>query len=158
MKPGISVSSSFNVKLMLPVCCGYVNFYYIYIINFKQREMKTLKTLLLSFAILSGSALMAQQDDVRKKFEKNGDLVEATFYHENSRVAQKGFFKDGKLHGEWIAYDQNGNKTAIGRYYEGQKVGKWFFWNGDVLSEVDFQESRIASVNNWKNENDLVSN
>ena len=120
--------------------------------------MKTFKILLLSIAILSGGALIAQEDNVRKEFKKNGNLIEATFYHENGEIAQKGVYKNGQLHGEWVAYDANGKKTAIGKYLNGQKVGKWFFWNGDVLSEVDFQESRIASVNHWKKEKGLVSN
>lgn len=101
---------------------------------------------------------MAQKNSIKKELKQKGDLIEATFYYESGQVAQKGFFKDGKLHGEWIAYDQNGNKKAIGKYSEGSKTGKWFFWNGEELSEVDFQESRIASVNRWKSENGLVSN
>lgn len=120
--------------------------------------MKKLRILLLSLAIISGSTLMAQSNDTKKEFKKSGDLIEATFYYENGLIAQKGFFKDGKLHGEWIAFDQNGNKTAIGKYSNGQKTGKWFFWNGVELSEVDFQESRIASVNKWKSQKGLVSN
>ena len=118
--------------------------------------MRTFKLLLINFAILSGGALMAQED-ISREFRKSGDLIEATFYHENGRIAQEGFFKDGKLHGEWIAYDQNGNKTALGKYSRGLKTGKWFFWSGDVLSEVDFEDSRIASVSTWKSENDIVS-
>lgn len=119
--------------------------------------MKTLKILLLSLTMLSGGTLMAQENNIKRELKKKGDLIEATFYYESGQVAQKGFYKDGKLHGEWIAYDQSGNKKAIGKYAEGIKTGKWFFWNGEELSEVDFQESRIASVTRWKSENDLVS-
>ena len=100
---------------------------------------------------------MAQKNDLKKEFIKTGDLIEATFYYENGQVAQKGFYKDGKLHGEWIAYDQNGEKKAIGKYAEGIKTGKWFFWSGEELSEVDFQDSRIASVNKYKIDEGLVS-
>lgn len=119
--------------------------------------MKRLKTLLFSLVMLSGSILMAQENDIKKVFNQKGDLIEATFYYENGQVAQEGFYKDGKLHGEWIAYDQSGNKKAIGRYSEGIKTGKWFFWNGEELSEVDFQDSRIAAVSRWKIDEGLVS-
>ena len=122
-----------------------------------MKEMKTLKLLLLSFALLSGGTLLAQETKIKKEFEKKGDLIEAVFYHENGQVAQKGFFKNGKLHGEWIAYDLHGNKTAIAKYTEGQKTGKWFFWNDGLLSEVDYQQNRISSVVHWKNEANLVT-
>lgn len=124
--------------------------------NFKGTEMKNLKLLLLAVAILSGGNLLAQEGDNRKVFEKQGNLLAATFYHENGEVAQKGFFKDGKLHGEWTAFDQHGNKTAMAKYDRGEKTGKWFFWNGAVLSEVDYQQNRIASVVHWRNK-ELVS-
>jgi antitoxin component YwqK of YwqJK toxin-antitoxin module len=44
----------------------------------------------------------------------------------------------------------NGNKKAIGEYNNGEKTGKWFFWNGDALSEVDYSQSKITSVSKWK--------
>jgi antitoxin component YwqK of YwqJK toxin-antitoxin module len=37
-----------------------------------------------------------------------------------------GFTKNGKLQGEWISFDSNGNKTAMATYDNGQKSG-WFF-------------------------------
>jgi antitoxin component YwqK of YwqJK toxin-antitoxin module len=42
----------------------------------------------------------------------------------------------------------NGNKTAMATYDNGQKSGKWFFWNDTVLSEVDYSNNQIASVKN----------
>ena len=99
---------------------------------------------------------MAQENQMTKELKQNGDKIEATFYHENGQIAQKGYYQNGKLHGEWIAYDQDGNKKAIGRYSEGVKTGKWFFWNGEELSEVDYKDNIIASVHKWKNDG-LVS-
>lgn len=61
--------------------------------------------LMLSLAIFSGGALLAQEDNVKKKFERRGDLIEVTFYHDKWEVAQEGFYKNGILHGECIAYD-----------------------------------------------------
>ncbi len=81
--------------------------------------------------------------------EKNGDLVEATYYYEDGSIQQKGTFKDGKLHGTWKLYDAEGNKIAVGNYLEGKKEGKWFFWTEDSLKEVDYIDSKIVSVNEW---------
>lgn len=120
--------------------------------------MRTIKTFMIGILMLTGSVVMAQEKDIKNDFQKNGDIIEAVFYHENGEIAQEGQFKDGKLHGEWIAYDKNGKKTAIGKYAMGDKVGKWFFWNDEVLSEVDYNQSRIVSVSHWKSDGDLVSN
>jgi hypothetical protein len=32
------------------------------------------------------------------------------------------------------------------------KTGKWFFWNKNVLNEVDYADSRVAEVKKWSNE------
>jgi len=82
--------------------------------------------------------------------EQEGKLVKATYYHENGKMQQQGYFKDGKLEGQWIAFDENGNKTSIGEYANGQKTGKWFFWSNKSLNEVDYSDSRVASVKSWK--------
>lgn len=81
--------------------------------------------------------------------EQEGNLVKATYYYDNGKVQQQGFFKDGKLTGQWIAFDEQGNKKSIGTYVNGDKTGKWFFWNNDSLSEVDYTDSRVAAVKSW---------
>lgn len=82
----------------------------------------------------------------------SGGMVKVTYFHDNGNVAQQGYFKDGKAEGKWIAFDAVGNKKSIGEYSNGQKTGKWFFWNDQTLSEVDYADSRVASVKNWKQE------
>lgn len=114
--------------------------------------MKRLKLLLLGLAIITGGTVLAQEKNITRELQLNGEQIEAVYYYENGEIAQKGFYRDGKLHGEWIAYDRNGNKMALGEYYEGMKVGKWFFWNGEEISEVDYEENRITSVNVRKND------
>ena len=63
-----------------------------------------------------------------------------------------------KLQGEWKSYDVSGKKIAVGNYENGKKVGKWFFWNTNRLSEVDYSNSKIVGVNTWTNTNPVVSN
>ena len=84
------------------------------------------------------------------KLEAVGELVKTTYYFENGKVQQEGFFKNGKLEGFWTSYDTNGNKQSVATYKDGEKTGKWFFWNAETLSEVDYSQSRIASVKKWK--------
>ncbi|WP_430410700.1 toxin-antitoxin system YwqK family antitoxin [Kordia sp.] len=115
------------------------------------------KLLIIAVFFLSGTVAFAQNN--KPTLEKKGDVIEATYFHNNGAVAQTGFFnKEGKLQGEWKSYDTNGKKVAVGNYENGKKVGKWFFWSANSLSEVDYSNSRIVGVNNWKNTNPVVSN
>ena len=84
-------------------------------------------------------------------FEKVGKMVKATYFHDNGVIAQTGFYLDGKLHGQWRMYDLNGKKIATGKYEMGERSGKWFFWEGETLKEVDFTDNRITNVVQWNN-------
>jgi antitoxin component YwqK of YwqJK toxin-antitoxin module len=105
------------------------------------------KYIVISFSLLSGIFYAQALKPVLEPF---GKIVKATYFYENGQVFQEGTFKDGKLHGEWITYDEKGNKTAIAQFDKGQKTGKWFFWNKNSLNEVDYSNNKIAVIKNWK--------
>ncbi|ALM08291.1 nicotinic acid mononucleotide adenyltransferase [Sediminicola sp. YIK13] len=115
-----------------------------------------MKINLILIAFLLAFASHAQAPD--PTFVKDGDLIKGTYFHENGNIAQTGHFLEGKLHGEWIMYNEEGDKTALGSYVNGKKVGKWFFWKSEGLNEVDFKDSRIASVTQWNSAGTLVVN
>lgn len=109
------------------------------------------KVYVLIIALVCTAALVAQEK-VERTIEKKGDLTLVTYFHENGEIQQTGMFDaNGKLHGEWTSFDMNGNKVAVGNYEAGRKVGKWFFWTDDSLKEVDYDNSKIISVNKWDN-------
>jgi hypothetical protein len=108
------------------------------------------KKAVLSLAILASGLAAAQES--QPKLEAYGQLVKATYYHDNGTLSQQGFFKDGKLEGQWVSFDRNGNKIAMAEYSEGQKTGKWVFLADQQLTEVNYRDSRVASVKNWKRE------
>ncbi|MBP8066092.1 MAG: membrane-binding protein, partial [Flavobacterium sp.] len=58
-------------------------------------------------------------------------------------------YKDGKLQGKWVAFNEDGSKQSIGEYTDGMKTGKWFFWNDASLAEVDYTKSKISDVKKW---------
>lgn len=91
-------------------------------------------------------------------FEKEGELVKATYYNEQGGISVQGFFKNKKLTGKWIRFDTNGNKTKIAYYNEGKKVGKWFVWDKESLKEINFNNNVIVSVNTWKSDSRLAIN
>ncbi len=111
---------------------------------------------MIMLAFLGTIAMQAQ--DKNPVFEKEGDLVKATYFHENGLVSQVGYYLNGKLHGEWKMFDEDGKKLAIGEYAFGQKTGKWFFWEDKGLKEVDYLDNRIANVTQWNNGEAIVLN
>lgn len=110
------------------------------------------KILPLIAALFIITAIQAQDKIQKNTYVKNGDLIEATLYHDNGIISQKGFFtENGDLTGLWMSYDREGNKTAKAFYDKGAKVGTWFFWKGNTLTEVSYENSRIAAVSTWEN-------
>lgn len=103
------------------------------------------KSMVLMVLLFSG-VLVAQ--DINPNLTVVGDKVKATYYHENGRVEQEGFFKDGKLDGVWVSFDNKGNKKAIGEYANGVKTGKWIFFNESDLCEVEFVQNKVNSIKN----------
>ncbi|MBW1297034.1 toxin-antitoxin system YwqK family antitoxin [Aquimarina litoralis] len=116
-----------------------------------------MRNLLMTLAVLFSGIMMAQ--DVKPTFEKEGNTIKGTFYYETGEIRQQGFYnKEGKLHGEWKSYDATGKKIAMGQYENGEKTGKWFFWEGGKLSEVNYSDNSVASVTTWSNKSDVVVN
>jgi len=113
-----------------------------------------MKKAVLIFAVLFSVGIYAQ--DTKPTLEKVGKMVKVTYFHDNGAVAQTGHLLKGKLHGQWLMYDAKGKKIASGKYSNGKKQGKWFFWEGEVLREVDFSDNRIVEVKNW-NQSEVVS-
>lgn len=112
--------------------------------------------IILLVAVFTISAVQAQEK-VKNTYVDKGDVIEATLYFENGVVSQQGFYtKDGKLTGDWTSFNREGKKIAEAAYDQGKKVGTWFFWKGDTLTEVTYSDSKIASVNTWKNEGTRV--
>lgn len=93
--------------------------------------------------------LFAQSENNHVKKEKVGDLEKVTIFYDSGEIQQIGYFKSKKPHGEWNFFDKEGNKLVKATYEKGNKVGKWFFWNDGVLSEVDYKKNKIVKVNTW---------
>ncbi|WP_430965143.1 toxin-antitoxin system YwqK family antitoxin [Spongiimicrobium sp. 2-473A-2-J] len=101
-----------------------------------------------TFAILALGLLSIglNAQNIAPQFQKEGDNIRATYFHENGNVAQTGYFLNGKLHGKWKMYNAEGKKIAMGKYIQGKRTGKWLFWQGDILKEVNYTDSKIAAV------------
>ncbi|WGK65645.1 toxin-antitoxin system YwqK family antitoxin [Croceiramulus getboli] len=114
------------------------------------------KYMMIIAVALLGMGVYAQ-DTVKNDYVLEGDLIKATLYHDNGLVSQTGYYtKKGKLQGQWTSFDREGVKTAVAQYDNGEKVGKWFFWTGNILREVDYQDSRIAEVTTYETVNQRI--
>ena len=83
-------------------------------------------------------------------FEKEGNLVKATYFYDNGDIKVQGYFKNKQLTGTWTSYDLKGNKNQIANYKGGKKVGKWLIWNNETIKEINYNKNTIVSVNNYK--------
>lgn len=103
-----------------------------------------MKKILLFGAMLFGLVLTAQNTE--PKFEKEGEKVKATYFHDNGEVAQQGYFYNDKLDGKWTMFNDKGEKIAMGNYVNGVKTGTWLFWDNETVKEVDFDNNKIAAI------------
>jgi len=106
-----------------------------------------MKKLILMFAFLITVVSFAQEAQKRDlKLNKDTNLIEATYYHDNGVVSQTGYYTaDGKLQGEWLSFDTEGNKTVSANYDNGKKVGKWIYWIDGVKKVVSYKDN-VASL------------
>ena len=102
-----------------------------------------MKNLVLIIAFFASSILFAQ--NIEPKLEIVGQQVKATYYFENGNIQQEGFFKEGKLDGKWISFDETGKIKAIAEYTNGQKTGKWLTYNNLSVNEVLYANNNVIS-------------
>lgn len=115
------------------------------------------KNILFLFALLISVVSYAQKERTLK-LNNETNLIEVSYYHDNGVVSQTGTYTlDGKLQGEWLSFDAKGNKTISATYDNGKKVGKWFYWKGETLKEVDYSNNAIVGVIEWTNKESLAS-
>ena len=60
--------------------------------------------------------------------KKHGPWVE---YYENGQLLSKGTYKDGKKEGPWVHYHDNGQLWKKGTYKYGKEEGPWVSYNKD---------------------------
>jgi len=117
-----------------------------------------MKKIALLLVILFVSVASFAQAKPEMKLNKETHLIEATYFHANGEISQKGTFNlEKKLHGEWMSYNEKGETISVGSYANGVKTGKWLFWANDILKEVEYNENIIAAVIKTKNTEGIVS-
>ncbi len=114
--------------------------------------------LLFTSLVLSAQNVVATETP-KPVYEVEDGLVKVTNFYETGEIREQGFYDaEKKLTGEWVQFDKNGKKTIVANYYKGAKVGKWLVWQGDKLLQLDYEQSRIANVSEWKDTSTLADN
>lgn len=109
--------------------------------------------IVLFLALMAITIGLAQEK--APKFEKQGDLIKATYFFQDGSVKQIGFFDNNKLHGEWVSYDEKGNKTTIAQYEHGKKTGTWLVLANGIVKQVTYESNKVIDVKDLK-ETDLA--
>ena len=110
-----------------------------------------MKKAVFLLAVMFTVGISAQ--DIKPTFEKDGKMIKATYFHDNGEIAQTGFLLEGKLHGDWVMFDNEGKKIATGQYMNGRKSGKWFFWENICVNSGCLSARRSSSLKHftiWK--------
>lgn len=118
-----------------------------------------MKKAVILMAMIFVTAFTYGQENRVQKLNKETNLIEVTDYHDNGMISQEGTFNlKGQLHGEWLSYDDLGNRISQGSYENGDKSGKWFFWSNDTMKEVEYNKNQIASVDGVKKSSRVADN
>lgn len=107
-----------------------------------------MKNLMIVVILMFSVSAFSQEQKIDYKKIDN-DIVQATYYFaDNSTIVEReGFFnKEGKLHGTWVSYDEQGNKTTIANYKNGKKDGVWTYFKNDKINVVTYKENKIVNV------------
>ena len=117
-----------------------------------------MKKIILLLTVFFVSAATFAQTKPEMKLNKETNLIEATYFHTNGEISQKGTFNlEKQLHGEWMSFNTDGKAISVGSYKNGVKTGKWMFWANDILKEVEYSNNAIAAFSESKNTEGIVS-
>lgn len=105
-----------------------------------------MKKIVLTLIALVFALQLGISQEKAPSFEKQGDLVKATYYFDNGQVKEVGFFKGEKLHHQWVTYNQEGNITMVAFYNEGLKDGNWYVVDGDAIKKITYKSNKLILV------------
>ena len=75
------------------------------------------------------------------------EVINYTKTYNNGQVAETGTFNsDRQPHGEFRAYDENGNLLTVAYYRNGLKNGTWKHWTNDKYTQVVYSKGRMIKA------------
>lgn len=105
-----------------------------------------MKKLIASLVLILMISSVSYGQEIEPTFEKQNDLVKATYYHDNGMIKEVGFFKDDKLHDKWVSYSKEGKIKVVAFYNNGEKDGKWYLVGDENVKEVTYKANKVVNV------------
>ncbi len=110
--------------------------------------MKNIISLLIFFLFI---AQIGFGQSIHPKYEKQNNLTKATYFYENGKVKETGYFKNTKLQGKWLKFDTNGEITTVANYKNGKKEGVWYVIINDTVKELTYKSNKLIKVKGLQN-------
>lgn len=111
--------------------------------------MKNIITFCFFFSFMMGSGFA---QNIKPKFEKQDELTKVTYYFDNGKIKETGFFRSTKLQGKWIKYNNKGEITTIANYENGKKEGKWFVLINNKVKALTYKTNKLIQVKDLQKE------
>ena len=116
--------------------------------------MKILSLILVLAVSFGSEAQNTTTPDVKSIFEREGERIRVTHFHENGQVRETGYFLGTVPDGKWETYDETGNKTAELNYRNGNRHGEFRVWDSftDSYTEVKYRDGAILAADRYVRE------
>ena len=107
--------------------------------------------------IFTGSCHIFYGDTILKQTltYKRGVITKQVNYYltEEEQIEYIGYWKDGKIHGDFESYYENGNMSIQGQLTEGQYDGEWDYWDedGSLNKELTYDMGEVTDSIYYKN-------
>jgi antitoxin component YwqK of YwqJK toxin-antitoxin module len=73
----------------------------------------------------------------------------ATYYYTNGTVMETGSFENNEKNGQWLRWDELGNKIAEAFYVTGKKDGTWLIWDSKGVKRFEMFYSMGEKKGTW---------
>jgi antitoxin component YwqK of YwqJK toxin-antitoxin module len=105
--------------------------------------MKQINIIIISFLLLATNC-------------KNAELKES--YFANGKLSERYTLVEGKFHGKYTSFYENGNLRAEGQYENNIMVGEWkyYYEDGEMLSRQKFEKGKLIFLEAWDEESNLI--
>tara|TARA_X000000368_G_C22773328_1_gene598151 strand:+ start:143 stop:583 length:441 start_codon:yes stop_codon:yes gene_type:complete len=107
--------------------------------------------------IFTGSCHIFYGDTILKQTltYKKGVISKQVNYYltEEEQIEYIGYWKDGKIHGDFESYYENGTMSIKGQLIEGQYDGEWDYWDedGSLNKELTYDMGEVTDSIYYKN-------
>lgn len=101
----------------------------------------------------TGGEKISKVEDLGKGLQK------ITWYYDNGRVAEEGFYMNDKKTGTWTSFDELGHKTAVVNWNRDKKDGDWYILheNGKVKYHIVYSNNKKVTATEWDENGTLLA-